>query len=389
MKLKNKFELLLSEFRSHMGEFVFFEVILLVIITAWISVISIARQVPDELNEYASDGRMMSFGVLVTDVSQLESLEKLNARVAGCSADLGDFPELGVYHTEAPEGLWDGVTEYLIRDGDGWAANEVNKRLIEGGMPFTAEDGRSDYIWISDVLAELNGLKPGDVIELDRPWKNSERAKDFPTSCRVRGVYRTDEEFRNAYVVPYRVAVALSGGQEYFVYLSAKSVLGYWSETNRLEALGIEVVLYNEDEMKGYVFVIFAMLVTAALVTALFVVILALLVKMNALRRRRFLALLRVEGASGNGIFEFVSIQFFMLTTVAFLVSLLISPLIVRYLRNTIVDVFGASKMKISPLSLWTGLAYILLIAIVMIVVRVAIRSVRRREIIQLLKAEK
>jgi len=380
--------LIFCEIRRNKLLFFLTLLILTAIVTVWISISSIARQVPRELDEYAGNGRETRFTAYFDNLRQMEQVSELRSKESSGMPFTDGFPELGVMNQSEEIDIWEGMFWFYVGDERTAEVSEMNRRLLTGSKAFVISDNYTENIWVSDIVAERTGFCVGDVISLENYEAADTDATPAPGQGVIAGIYQTDQSFRYAFCVGGSVANLLRNGKRYELVFQADSVRDYWRDTEKLKAMGAGVWRWNEEEMKGYMFVIYGAYGSMGLVTVLLVGIVFLLVRQYLLRRQRYIALLRISGLSKSCERRYLCEMFAGISTVSFLLSMSLSPFFVRNMRNTIVDILGDSKISATSLSPWNLLLFAALLVITTAAVAFASHRIRRREIVQLMVRE-
>ncbi|MDR3263130.1 MAG: hypothetical protein LBT30_02370 [Clostridiales bacterium] len=269
--------------------------------------------VPDDINAFLKANEIADYiAVHASGVTSGESIVFKNGDKEFCA----DSPERGF-----------GGAAYYFKD---YLHPDFKKENFSGGKGWTELDNVTENgyynIFLGDIIAEAIGASSGDIITVEY---FGDEAYGFSAAVRVKDIFVRDGDVMPCFVMPLNYCLELYN--EYnSVYQAKEIVLNYFATfLNRadlfykhktLEAAGVHPIEF----LGGFGFyqmfdgVQAAVILAALLINALAFIVISNIINVILLTRQKFIAKLKMIGASAAYISDVYFLILFAVITAAF-----------------------------------------------------------------------
>lgn len=337
MKFRTKWEVIvLNEIKTQWRIFIVFFLIILVLLTASISINTLTFQLPKDLESYVTDYGLNSIGIYNLDSDKFQKVDEIPAEVISVYAKI-DGSVIGIDTENTYEYKdfilsTDGTAEKWFADKGNEELDYLNNHLLEG-KGFYSEDNDRLSIWISDFFMDELNLKCGD-------WINISNSNGDMIECLIEGIYNQDD-FSVPFITTFAVYGFLSENNTYdiSVQLRVSQLKNYYYVIRALEDSYISY--YSEkDEVESLLLLIYALIVIDVIVLILTVSFSCSIFKLYHLYRDEFYVILKTQGMSNINIFKIIVMLMEGIYFMAFISAIFIAPFLNNYIADCITDIF-------------------------------------------------
>ncbi|MGN0591088.1 hypothetical protein [Ruminococcus sp.] len=355
--------LALYEVRTQWKSFIFFLLISSILLSAMISIFTLAKRVPAEITEYIQSTGEGSIVIRKMPVDKLSLVEEMPVKLMDCHISYLEPTAIGL----APD--WDPQEETedgqviqlsflggLLRwmpEGKSFHAAELEQQLI-CGRGIAQQDNTGAAIWLSADAAEQLGADWGDTVSFCADSAVARRV-----SCRVAGIYQ-----QNVYLYTYYVSLplymqSLEEADTLEVTLAPLNLKDYGNILSELQ----ENRIFPDDArefMDNVMLLIYALYAVCVFLCILEASMVFSISRSYFHKRNVFFAVCKAIGMQNRSILLVVCIVMQALLCIAFLAAMLLAPHLNQYVVDLLDELFTGVKISVNVWNPFSFLIFLL-----------------------------
>lgn len=350
------------ELRTQWKGFVFFGVISAILLSAVISIFTLARRVPGEITEYMQATGEGNIVIQRLPLDQLSVVDAMPVKVMDYHISFLEATAIGLPSNWSPQKVLEngdacslprqgGVIRWLPEEHS-FHAVHLEQQLIAGRAPARQDDADA-AIWLSEDAAAQLGAVCGDTVSF---CADSTAAQSI--SCQIAGIYQ-----QNIYLYSYYVSLplylqSLDTVESMQVILAPLNLKDY---QNVLAELRANRIFPDEAQefMDSVMLLVYALYVVCVFLCILEVGMVFTISRSYFHRRTAFFAVCKALGMQNRSMLLTVCMLMQALLSVAFLAAMLLAPYLNRYVGNLLNELF--TDVKISE-SVWNPFSLLILL---------------------------
>lgn len=350
--MKNRCKILniaFCELKTQWRGFAIFFIISCLLISSMISIFSLAKQMPDEIQEYISLSFFDTIEVNDIEPQDLEFIESLPVNInsysnSGLESEAIGIPEDTTKESEGFTVYFDGSAQKWLADGKSPKVDMLNDIMVSGKKWEEADNNRK-VIWLSTETADMLGKKCGDTVTL-----NIENAVKT-VECTVEGIYKWDPGNSNYYLpLPLYIECMGDNLEPFRAIITPKSIKDYRIVINKLNSMYLQL-RSQIDFIDSLMFLIYALYMLCGFLCLLEVSIMVSISKLYFHKRNNYYAILKALGMKNTDIFKIVFLVMEFLLAASFIISMFIAPILSRHVINLVSELFADVKLSTN---VWT-----------------------------------
>lgn len=388
IKRCKRFTLAIHELRSQRREFIFVFIILTLLFSASVSIVSLARDIPDEFTEY-----MLSTGEcpirIEAGMDRIASIEQMDLFVGSYGFPYLTSEAIGIpaeveYTAEDAAGALCSFQGKLLRwqpDRYNLSVTWLNSSLLEGnGFDENSSSGKT--IWLSDHAAHYLNKHAGDMIEF-----RFHTAEAAAVPCQIRGIYQQTANMAGYYVTLPLCTASLSSIDTITMFVVPKQISHFNNLKYQLDKICISVS--GTDELISSMLLLIGALYAVAFFLLLASVGILLSTASNYMNRRRsFYAVCTALGLRPADMCRIIRVLMQCIAAGAFGAAMLIAPCISKYIVVFLEERFQHTQVQTNVWNISSLLIFVCGTLLLQICVTVSLRAVRRLSVSDLLREE-
>lgn len=355
--------LALYEVRTQWKSFFFFLLISSILLSAMISIFTLAKRVPAEITEYIQSTGEGSIVIRTLPIDKLSAVEEMPVKFLNYHISFLEPSALGLSSDWEPQAeIENGAVISLnplgniirwIPEKKSFHAAELKQQLISG-RGIEQEDNTGASIWLSEDAAKQMGADCGDIITFCADSTAAQRV-----SATVAGIYQ-----QNIYLYSYYVSLplylrSLDTVDTLEVTIAPLNLKNYQNILSELN----ENRIFPEDGqefMDSAMFLIYALYVVCVFLCILEASMVFSISRSYFHKRNAFFAVCKAIGMQNHSICLIVCIVMQLLLCCAFLVAMLLAPYLNQYVADRLSELFTGVQISVNVWNPFSFLIFLL-----------------------------
>lgn len=346
----------LYEFSVQWKDFIMTFIILSLLFAAVISILHLARKIPDEMNEYMVTNYQGVIS-LQTNPENLEAIESAPVHVVWYDYPMLTEQSIGIqdrFLINEEENIAYDLRGRVLRWTEHWTyapADMINQRLIAGNG-VSENCNEISAIWISDQVATYLGKQIDDSIQIKLDFTTAKTV-----TCPIAGIYHQEDILNGFYITAPLYYQSMSDIQDLTVHVIPKDLSKFEIVKNELSPLC--TLVYGNYGFASSVVTMIDMLYAVACCMITFTILILISAISHYIKKRiEFFALCKSMGMSSAELFGIIRYILLFVITLSFLCGMLIAPSICQYIADIIEKQFNGTNIDAHIWNLFNLILY-------------------------------